>query len=47
MTDFGELANVKLKVLRGRLGKNLGKQGFHYGTKEVFETTTKTVEESI
>ena len=38
--------DLQPKVNQVRLGENLGKQGYHYDMKEIFEPITKTVTES-
>ena len=41
--DLEELSELQTKVKQVRLEEKLGKQGFHYDTKQLFEPITKTI----
>ena len=43
MKDLEELDDLQSKVKQVRLVEKLGKQGFHYDAKEIFEPITKTL----
>ena len=43
LKDLEELVDLQSKVKKVRLVEKLGKQGFHYDTKDVLEPTTKAV----
>lgn len=43
LQDLEELADLQSKVKQVRLEEKLGKQGFHYDTKQLFEPITKTI----
>ena len=43
LKDLEELDDLQLKVKQIRLGDKLGKQGFHYDTKQLIEPITKAV----
>ena len=44
--DLEELADLQSKVKQVKLVEKLGKQGFHYDKKEIFEPITKAVTDS-
>ena len=46
LTDLEELDDLQSKVKQVRLVEKLGKQGYHYDIKELFEPITKAVTDS-
>ena len=46
LKDLEELADLQSKVKQVRLEEKLGKQGFHYDTKQLFEPITKTIKDT-
>ena len=44
--DLGELDDLRSKVKQVRMVEKIGKQGFHYNIKDLFEPITKAVTDS-
>ena len=47
LKDLEELADIRSKANQVRLDEKLGRQGFHFDTKELFEPTSKAVTDTI